>query len=276
MKLIKELDAQISIEEVTFKELCKVQYDEEQKVIEEKSLIIEHYFRGIMIQGDEIRKGDTSWEFIRKHPDYNYKKDYLQVCGNTDYETRGIKDLRLSVYSTNDQSDWNLDRLISVGKAAEILKEYQIEIVEKLNAVSKEAYDKAWEDRYQKEKDIAILEEDKRIYQKAEIVKQLEGGVRFIESGKYVKILPNLELKWNLDVRGLKSLKVLRRTASGKSADIEYTLQYQNWDSDKEEYVFIESEVRTEKSVRINNIDYIASSIMDGGYKLEGIEESVS
>jgi hypothetical protein len=60
-------------------------------------------------------------------------------------------------------------------------------------------------------------------------------GLKFTESAQ--GRLPQLEVRWDWNVSRIKALKVVRTTASGKSADLLITQESNRWDNDTESYV---------------------------------------
>ena len=60
-------------------------------------------------------------------------------------------------------------------------------------------------------------------------------GLKFRESAQ--GRLPQLEVRWDWNVSRIKALKVVRTTASGKSADLLITQESNRWDSATESYV---------------------------------------
>ena len=63
---------------------------------------------------------------------------------------------------------------------------------------------------------------------------KLTSGVEFTKSER--GSLPELEIRWDWNIRRIQSLKVLRMTASGKSADIEVIQKQNMWDNETESY----------------------------------------
>lgn len=82
-------------------------------------------------------------------------------------------------------------------------------------------------------------------------------GVKFVKSkdGEWISgRLPELEVRYNWTISRIKSLKVTRMTASGKSADLEITQKSNRWDNETESY--IDTDVtETYKSVRMDNVE---------------------
>lgn len=81
-------------------------------------------------------------------------------------------------------------------------------------------------------------------------------GVKFVKSpdGMGRGILPELEVRYDWTISRIKSLKVLRTTASGKSADLEITQKSNRWDNETDSY--IDTDVtETYKSVRMDKVE---------------------
>lgn len=82
-------------------------------------------------------------------------------------------------------------------------------------------------------------------------------GVKFVKSkdGEWISgRLPELEVRYDWTISRIKSLKVTRMTASGKSADLEITQKSNRWDNETESY--IDTDVTdTYKSVRMEKIE---------------------
>lgn len=82
-------------------------------------------------------------------------------------------------------------------------------------------------------------------------------GFKFVKSedGKWSRgKLPELEVRYDWTIRGIQSLKVLRMTASGKSADIEITQKSQKWDDKTDSYIET-IDVRTFDKVRMDKVE---------------------
>ena len=82
-------------------------------------------------------------------------------------------------------------------------------------------------------------------------------GVKFTKSedGQWSRgRLPELDVRYDWTISRIKSLRVLRMTTSGKSADLEITQKSQRWDDKTESY--IETDLTdTYKSVRMEKVE---------------------
>ena len=82
-------------------------------------------------------------------------------------------------------------------------------------------------------------------------------GVKFVKSedGKWSRgRLPELDVRWDWTVSRIKSLRVLRMTTSGKSADLEITQMSNRWDEATKSYVDTDL-TDTYKSVRMEKVE---------------------
>ena len=99
---------------------------------------IKDYFGGsnLTIEGTYIKepKYGTTFEICRPHPDYTYDRELLTLRLSEDWKKGGFKDITTSVYSTSDNSNFELERLITVGEVANILLDYKDDILGELNA----------------------------------------------------------------------------------------------------------------------------------------------
>jgi hypothetical protein len=82
--------------------------------------------------------------------------------------------------------------------------------------------------------------------------KLMGDGVEFTKSER--GSLPEIDIRWDWNIRRIKSLRVLRMTASGKSADIQVVQKSQKWDDNYDSYKEIE-ETNTFEKVRMNKIE---------------------
>ena len=96
---------------------------------------------------------------------------------------------------------------------------------------------------------------------------KLTKGIEFTkgEDSRYTKgTLPELEIRWDWNIRRIKSLRVLRMTASGKSADLEITQLSQKWDDKYESYKDVE-ETNTFERVRMNKVESLLRRAKNAG-----------
>ena len=137
-------------------------------------------------------------------------------------------------------------------KLAEQFEDFKDDMIAEVNCVQ-EKYD-GWKKELTKRvndiKDKAKpFREELRELEEADLEKKLLKGVTFkkIESRWSSPKYPDFEVKWDEKIRDVKKLKVLRFSASKKSADIELTRQGKDWDGK------IWTDVRKINRVRVDN-----------------------
>lgn len=88
--------------------------------------------------------------------------------------------------------------------------------------------------------------------EKETLREKLSAGINFTKSEK--GRLPEIEVRWDWNIRRIKSLRTIRTTASGKSADIEVTQLSQRWDNNYDSYKEVE-ETQTFEKVRMDKVE---------------------
>jgi len=163
----------------------------------------------------------SSFKFQRAHEDYTYLKELITLRTNEDWETGEVKNINTSVYSTSDNSLWELERLRTVGQVAEILIDHQDDIVAGLNSIKASiVVDRKPEFKIGRELE-ALREEINDVQLKEALDLLKDKGLEF-----------NGEKKGTIDIRHtwtqryIQKAKILKTTKSGLSADLELTMAY--------------------------------------------------
>ena len=205
---------------------------------------IKDYFGGsnLTVEGVYLRepKYSTTFEICRPHPDYTYDKELLTLRLSEDWKKGGFKNITTSVYSTSDDSNFELERLITVGEVANIVLDYKDDILGELNAYTDKfahEYNKAYEALTKCESDITKLRNEKNntYLEKAESL--LNGkGLEFTGPKK-----GRIDIRWDWSVGNIQKAKIIRKSLSGKSAVIKLT--------------FTDGSDRTYEKVRMSNIE---------------------
>lgn len=184
--------------------------------------IIQEYFGGEFTLDDVYFKHDYGTTFVvqRPHDSYDYDKELLTIRFKEDWKTGEFTDIDTSMYSTNDNSQWELERLFTAGEVAKVLLDHGDDIIAKFNSYKEsfsEEYSKARNAKWTCEGDIQKLKDEKN-QTFLDIAKGLlEGeGMTFDGDRK-----GEIDLRWDWTLRGITSAKIISKTASGKSANIE-------------------------------------------------------
>ncbi len=185
---------------------------------------------------------ESSFEFQRAHEDYNYLKELITLRTNEDWKTGEIKNINTSVYSTSDNSLWELERLRTVGQVAEILIDHQDDIIAGLNDIKNNLkVDRKPE--YKIENEIKALRQEINDIQLKEASDILSGkGLEFNGEKK-----GSIDIRHNFGIRHIQKAKIINKTKSGLSADIELTIAYNNGQED----------IRRYEKVRMVNVEQL-------------------
>ena len=185
--------------------------------------------------------------FLRPHVDYNYPKDLMDLRLRTDWKTGEITDVHTSVYSTSDNSIWELERLQLIGQMASVLIDYKDDFMAEMMSFKEACREECKAVRkvgYDIEKDIRECNKEiDRMH--TEAAEELLNG-KGLEFGTK---LASVDVSWNNNVRRVSKARIVGKTPSGKSADLEVTTSY--GDNQENVYLF--------KKVRMSNLNTLVS-----------------
>ena len=186
--------------------------------------------------------GYESYEILRPHPSYSYDKECCTIRFDYSYGKDDV-DVRVSSYSTSTGGDWELDRNIIVGRVALVLKDHKDDIIAALDKVTedyKNKFDKARDEKFKIEHDIQTLRNEKNQSYLDIASKALHSKDGLTFDGKKKG---SVEVRWDWNITGISNIKILRKTTSGKSADIEIT----QWDETPRKF----------ENVRMHNVENV-------------------
>lgn len=216
------LDQIIEKKKEELKGLTKTYVEVEKKRDAQYFEIIQEYFGGEFTLDDVYFKHDYGTTFVvkRPHNQYDYDKDLITLRFKDDWRTGEFTDIETSMYSTNDNSQWELERLYTAGEVAKVLLDHGDDIIAKFNSYKEsfsEEFTAAQKAKWTCESDIQKLKDEKNqsFLDKAESLLNGEGLV-FDKDKK-----GSIDLRWDWTLRGITSAKIVSKTTSGKSADIE-------------------------------------------------------
>jgi len=164
-----------------------------------------------------IRMHNQRLEVHRDVEDSN-RREIMTIYFREDWETKEFTKLETGVYSSSEDSRWELERLTTVGSVANVLLDYYDDILAALNTVKVE-----WSERYSnafadlKKADSMIQhwnsEKNKLFLDHAENLLMGEGLI-------FSDRLASFDLRWDYHVSAIKSIKVVDTSTSGKTATI--------------------------------------------------------
>lgn len=207
-------------------------------ILEEGDVVTNNYDDGISISRIQVRTD-------RSGKEYNYNQEIYSISRPSYGPEKGSMPFRISTYSTTVDNEFEFDRLITVGKVAAFIKENNKNLVETFRISS------PWNSAEQKEvyrlgDALRLLNNEKSELERNTRLTKLEiEGLEFT-TDKYDRY-PSLEVRWDWSVRDIFKIKVVRKTASGKSADLEITSRYKKWEGGFDERVQTVDKVRMDK-----------------------------
>lgn len=244
MTNIEILDQIIDKKSQELKELTKTYVEVEKKRDAQYFEIIQEYFGGEFTLDDVYFHHDYSTSFVVKRPnkEYNYDKEMITLRFRDDWKTGEFTDIETSMYSTNDNSQWELERLYTAGEVAKVLLDHGDDILANFNRCKesfKEEYSAAQKAKWTCESDLQKLEDEKNETYLDKAMTLLESEGLVFDGEKKGSI----DLRWDWTLRGITSAKIISKTTSGKSADIEISTHGET--------------PRVYEKVRMSNIDVL-------------------
>ena len=260
IQIIQEL---ISKNDLEIDKLKEVEREIKSNRSDELAQLFDKYFFDCLETGDSLRVGSESFDIRRPAERGEDSIITIYIKDSTySYESGNADKLAVSFYSTSHTDEYELRRMVAIGKVGQIILDFEDDILAGYNQIMVE-YDKQLKPNRKAQWDLDKKNRDLNFeiesIQKAELMNKLQGeGIEFqIEEDKYYK-LPELDIRFDWSVRGIKKIKVLKKTASGKSANIELEVAYKAYNSEKGEY---ESVVKTDtyERVRVDKIERMLS-----------------
>lgn len=203
---------------------------------------ITEYVEDAYIKTPKYHDGE-SFEVVRPHADYSYDKECCTIRVENPWRKEEAPSMRVSSYSTSTGGNWELDRNIIVGRVALVMRDYQDDILAELDKVTqkfKNKFDKARDEKFKIESDIQSLRNEKNqsFLDLANNLLHSKDGLTFDGRKK-----GSVEVRWDWNITGISNIKILRKTTSGKSADIEIT----QWDETPRKF----------ENVRMHNVENV-------------------
>ena len=208
--------------------------------------VMQNYFGGeftlddVYIQRPTYGYSGTTYEIKRPNKDYKYDKELMTIRFHEDWKTSELDKLETSLYSTSDNSQWELERIFTNGEVAKVLLDHGDDLLAEMNTVRLEQNEElstARTNAYKVESAISKLKQEINDIHLKEAETKLNGEGLTFEGEKKGTV----DLRWDWTLRGITSAKIISKTASGKSADIEISLYG--------------GEPRKYEKVRMSNVD---------------------
>ena len=228
-------------------QVAKVKYKE----------VVDSFFNDLPSEDIYTKVGSTgeSILFLRPHADYSYDRELMNVYPRADWKTGEFDKITTSVYSTSEDSLFELERLQLVGQVATTLIDFQDDLIAALNQCRESLKDQRKALRVActtLEEEIHSLEAEVNQIFLDEAEEKLNSEEGMVFDKKYRGAI---DVAWNYRINGIRRARILSKTASGKSATLELTTE--SWWKDGTEIV------NTYKNVRMSNVNELLYQFRD-------------
>jgi hypothetical protein len=240
--------------------VSKVYMDLKESKTDQLFRVIHKYFEEVLEKGDTIIVSDGRVTFTRLQEGYNYNKDLVTLYFKQEnWRDVECKTIDTSFYSTTDNSEFELKRMILIGKVGQILLNSNDVILGDYNKVVSEfegSIKKQYEQIYNLDKEITEVKKQINDIKKQELLTKVENeGIEFeLEEGKSINELPNMDVKVDRCIYNVKGLQIVGKTTSGKSADLVLKVLQNVWNPNEDRYD-VKEEQRVVSRVRMSNVE---------------------
>ena len=227
------------------------------KLVQKRNLELNQYFKNFFhdLPFEKIGGYDCStFYFAEQDEDGKFNREICTLyLRRRNYNQENFDQVNISYYSTNSHSKFELNRLITIGKLAEVVKEYSKnilndhrEIISKYSKVISKLDSKIF---YAKGK---ATDAHNEIIRKEKVKNSKRA---FTLKGVVFNKAQTFELKNGYQAYGVKRLRILDWVNENKkSVNIEISCEVKRWDEEKLEYVVDGYHKQTHDKIRYSNI----------------------
>lgn len=236
-KMIEEWERQRSASARRFEEVKEGRIDEYSRVW------MDYLADDFPFENTTIRLYNERMEIHRDVEDSN-RREIMSIYYREDWETKEFTQLSTGVYSSSEDSQWELERLTTVGAVANVLLDHYDDILAALNTVKSE-----WAERYSSAfADLrkADLEINNWQNYKNKVYLDHARDLLMSEGLTFPGKLASFELRYDQDVNAIRTIRVTDTSASGKTCTVEVE-QYWSYHD--------EIQKRTFEKVRMSKLD---------------------
>ena len=268
-KEIKAIELKIKVQDKLIKE-GYVSRDEihKNRNQSQKDQLMEYFGEVLTESGDEMNVSRDRVEFRRIDPTSTskWKKEILTLYFKSkDWRSSEINQIDTSFYSTSDNSLFELQRMLLIGKVGEILIDHSDDIIAGHNKITSDYAGTL------RKAEMAVQELELVLRAFGKEVEDIEnkviqdkintGCVEFKMRDDNPRTLPNLDIRWDWDLNNIEKIEILSKTASGLSANIKVKRCFKQYDydnKDQETTKLIYQEDTFDK-VRMSKINHMIS-----------------
>jgi len=235
----------------------------EESKTDELSRMYLKYFGECLVDDDTIEASDTYVYFKRFNSDYNYHKEVMTISVRPkSWRDDEADSIETSFYSTNANSEFELNRMVLIGNVGQVILDFQDDIIAEYNSICasfKVELSKLRKEIWDLEKKVREMNSEISTIEDNALMAQIHNdGLEFKVDKENLYRLPNLDIRFDWNVRYIKKIKVTDKTKSGKSADIELVTVNNSWNEEKNEYE-LESRTLNFQKVRMDKISHLVS-----------------
>jgi hypothetical protein len=219
------------------------------------------YFGDCLVNDDTIEVSDTYCYFKRFDSDYKYHKEMLSISVRpTSWRDEEADKIETSFYSTSANNEFELKRMVMIGKVGQVILDFQDDIIAEYNSIRasfKDEISNFNKEIWALEKKVREMNSEIDTIENNALMEKVESdGIEFEVDEENLYRLPNLDIRFDWTVKNIQKIKVTGKTKSGKSCDLELVTVRKNWNSEKDEYETVYY-TNTYERVRMDKISYL-------------------
>ena len=161
-------------------------------------------------------------------------KEYSRYDNDEDTGDHFV-DLGISTYSSSDNySEFTLDRMLFTGQVALIIKDFKDDILADMNKVYKQhtkLTDKSWDKVAVVKAQIQEIEDQRSKFKHDIFMEDLKNGIELLDDKT-----TSIQVRYDWHVGSIIAAKITRTSYSGKSVDLEVKTKGRSWNSETEKY----------------------------------------
>ena len=263
MKKIEIIKKAIISNEEKIAELKTKRSKVEESKTDALSRMYMQYFGDCLVNDDTIVVSDTYCYFKRFDSDYNYHKEMMSISVRpSSWRDDEADKIETSYYSTSANNEFELKRMVLIGKVGQVILDFQDDIIAEYNSTRlsyKDEISNFNKEIWALERKVREMNSEVSTIENDALMKKVEtDGIEFEVDEENLYNLPDLDVRFDWNVRGISKIKVTGKTKSGKSCDLELVTVRKNWNSEKDEYETVYY-TNTYERVRMDKISHLVS-----------------
>jgi hypothetical protein len=261
MKKVELIEKIVVKKEAEKKKLYNIREDIKDEKNDELTKAIKYFFPDI----DEDITLEVSGEYVyfkRKHPDYSYPKEVLNFSlrGESYRDTSKTK-IETSFYSTSDNSIFELERMVLIGKVGGVVLDFSDDIIANWNVIDeqfqkplKRINKKIWALESELRDHGSEIDNLERANRKTQLLSE---GIKFGKAESW-RDRVELDVRWNWTVKGIRGVKVTKVTPSGKSYNLTLTTERERYNEKTEKYEEFLDDLNVQ-NVRADKVEHMVN-----------------